>query len=124
MLTSLVVFDSAGGVGTVELPGRDNTRANFGDVPFGPDALRSPIDYLNSLQGVEVWVQGPRPMTGRIVHAEPVTETLRPPGQPPVVCSARVSPCSAPRACASSCWRTPTAFRSLIPDCARVSVAR
>src|SRR4051812_48131015 len=38
VLTSLVVFDSAGAVGTVELLGRDNTRANFGNVPFGPDA--------------------------------------------------------------------------------------
>jgi hypothetical protein len=84
VLTSLVVFDSAGGVGTVELPGRDSTRASFGDLPFGPDALRSPVDYLNSLQGVEITVQGPRPMTGRIVHADRVTETLPPsPGQPP-----------------------------------------
>ena len=89
VLMSLVVFDSAGGVGAVELPGRDNTRASFGDVPFGPDALRSPVDLLNSLQGVEISVQGPRPMTGHIVSAERVTETLLPPGttpgQPPVV---------------------------------------
>ncbi len=70
VLISLVVFDSTGGVGTVELPGRDNTRASFGNLPFGPAALRSPADYLNSLQGVEISVQGPRPMTGRIVHAE------------------------------------------------------
>ena len=76
VLTSLVVFDSAGGVGTMELPGRDSTRASFGDVPFGPEALRSAADYLNSLQGVEVEVQGPRPMTGRIVHAERVAEAL------------------------------------------------
>ncbi len=83
VLTSLVVFDSAGGVGTVELPGRDNTRASFGDVPFGPEALRSDVDYLNSLQGVEIAVQGPRPMTGRIVHAERVAEALPvAPGQP------------------------------------------
>jgi hypothetical protein len=84
VLTSLVVFDSAGGVGTMELPGRDNTRASFGDLPFGADALRSPVDYLNSLQGVEISVQGPRPMTGRIVHADRVTEPLpTAPGQPP-----------------------------------------
>jgi hypothetical protein len=76
VLTSLVVFDSTGAVGTVELPGRDNTRANFGNVPFGPDALRSSVDYLNSLQGVEISVQGPRPMTGRIVHADRLAETL------------------------------------------------
>ena len=82
VLTSLVVFDSAGGVGTVELPGRDNTRAEFGNLPFGPTALNSPVDYLNSLQGVEISVQGPRPMTGRIMHADRITETL--PGPPPV----------------------------------------
>ncbi len=83
VLMSLVVFDSAGGVGTVELPGRDNTRESFGNLPFGPDALRSPIDTLNSLQGVEISVQGPRPMTGRIVHAESVVEALPvAPGQP------------------------------------------
>lgn len=81
VLTSLIVFDSAGGVGTVELPGRDNTRAEFGNLPFGPTALNSPIDYMNSLQGVEISVQGPRPMTGRIMHADRVTETL--PGPPP-----------------------------------------
>ena len=93
VLTSLVVFDSAGAVGTVELPGRDNTRANFGNVPFGPEALRSTVDYLNSLQGVEISVQGPRPMTGRIVHAERVAETLpAPAGQPqPTVQRTRVT---------------------------------
>ncbi|MEJ0015948.1 MAG: hypothetical protein WDN25_05180 [Acetobacteraceae bacterium] len=83
VLMSLVVFDSTGTVGTVELPGRDNTRANFGAVPFGPEALRSAVDYLNSLQGVEIAVQGPRPMSGRIMRAERVTEPLpTPPGQP------------------------------------------
>jgi hypothetical protein len=82
VLTSLVVYDSSGGVGAVELPGRDNTRAEFGNLPFGPAALNSPITYLNSLQGVEINVQGPRPMTGRIMHADRVTETL--PGPPPV----------------------------------------
>lgn len=76
VLTSLVVFDDKGGVGTLELPGHDTTHATFGDVPFGPDALHSPTDLLNSLQGVEITVQGPRPMTGRIVHAERVTETI------------------------------------------------
>ena len=75
ILKSLVVFDSAGGVAGVELPGRDNTVQAFGDAPFGPEALESPAAYLNALLGTEVTVQGPRPMTGRIVRAEPVTET-------------------------------------------------
>ncbi len=83
VLTSLVVFDKQGAVGAVELPGRDTTRASFGNVPFGPEALRSPVDYLNSLQGVEIEVQGPRPMEGRIVHADRVTEPLAPPPGPP-----------------------------------------
>jgi hypothetical protein len=93
VLTSLVVFANQGAVGTVELPGRDTTRASFGDVPFGPEALRSPADYLNSLQGVEITVQGPRPMEGRIVHADQVMEALSaPPGPPqPAVQRTRVT---------------------------------
>jgi hypothetical protein len=76
ILKSLVVFDAAGGVAGVELPGRDNTIQAFGDAPFGPGALDSPSAYLNALRGTEVTVQGPRPMTGRIVRAELVTETI------------------------------------------------
>ena len=75
ILKSLVVFDASGGVAGVELPGRDNTVQAFGDAPFGPEALASPAAYLNALLGTEVTVKGPRPMTGRIVRAEPVTET-------------------------------------------------
>ena len=76
VLKSLVVFDASGSIANVELPGRDNTNAAFGDVPFGPEALQSPTDYLNALRGTEVTVQGPRPMTGRLLRAEPVTETI------------------------------------------------
>ncbi len=75
ILKSLVVFDSGGSVAGVELPGRDNTVQAFGDAPFGPEALKSPTAYLNALAGTEVTVQGPRPMTGRIVSAEPETQT-------------------------------------------------
>jgi len=80
VLKSLVVFDSLGGVGTVTLPGHDDRGAAFGDVPFGPEALRSPLYYLNALQGVEISVQGARPMNGRIMRAQDVTETV--PGGP------------------------------------------
>ncbi|WP_158933037.1 DUF4139 domain-containing protein, partial [Acidisphaera sp. S103] len=76
ILMSLVVFDSAGSVANVELPGHDNTVPAFSDAPFGPEALDSPTAYLNALRGTEVTVQGPRPMTGLIVRAEPVTETI------------------------------------------------
>lgn len=76
VLKSLVVFDGAGGVGAVELPGRDESHNAFGNVPFGPEGLASPLAFLNGLQGVEVTVDGPRPMQGRILRAE----TVRDPG--------------------------------------------
>src|SRR5580698_3438189 len=76
ILKSLVVFDSQGGVAGVELPGRDGSLQAFGDAPFGPEALESPVAYLNALRGTEVVVQGAHPMTGRIVSAQPVTETI------------------------------------------------
>jgi Domain of unknown function (DUF4139) len=78
VLNSLVVFDTAGGVGTVELPGHDETHAAFGALPFGPAALRSPITYLSDLR-VEVAVKGPQRMTGR---NETVPDA---PGRPPMV---------------------------------------
>ena len=74
VLKSLVVFDDAGSVGGIELPGRDDAHEAFGGVPFGPDGLASPLAFLNSLQGVEVTVDGPRPMAGRLLRAEQVTE--------------------------------------------------
>ena len=74
VLKSLVVFDSAGGVGGIELPGRDTSRAAFGDVPFNPDTLTSPLDFLNSLQGVQIQVAGPQPMEGALMRAETVHE--------------------------------------------------
>src|SRR5580658_6492376 len=75
ILKSLVVFDASGGVAGVELPGQDNTVQAFGDAPFGLEALDSPAAYLTALRGTEVTVQGTRPMTGRIVSAETVSET-------------------------------------------------
>jgi hypothetical protein len=74
VLKSLVVFDSAGGVGGVELPGHDGARSAFGQVPFGPEALGSALDLLNALQGVEIEVRGPHPVTGRVLRAERVRE--------------------------------------------------
>ena len=79
VLKSLVVYDSAGSVGGIELPGRDSTHAAFADAPLGPEALESPVDYLNALRGVVVLVSGPRPMTGRILRAERMRENARDP---------------------------------------------
>jgi hypothetical protein len=78
VLKSLVVYDSAGGVGGFTLPGENDQAAAFGDVPFGPEALGSALAYLNSLQGVELQVTGPQPMTGRLLHAETIREGARP----------------------------------------------
>jgi hypothetical protein len=78
VLASLVVFDSAGGVGGLDLPGLDANHAAFADVPFGPQSLGSALDYLNSLQGVVLEVKGPRPMTGRLLRAERVREGAAP----------------------------------------------
>lgn len=80
VLKSLVVFDGAGGVGAVELPGRDESHSAFGNVPFGPEGLGSALAFLNSLQGIEVMVEGPRPMQGRILRAESVREPASAPG--------------------------------------------
>jgi hypothetical protein len=82
VLKSLVVFDAAGGVGGIELPGRDGTDAAFGDLPFGQDGLASPLDYLNSLRGVELTVAGPRPMQGKLLRAERVTLQPAQPNRP------------------------------------------
>ena len=71
VLASLVVFDADGRVAGVSLPGADGEAAAFAGVPFGPPALTSALAYLNALQGVELSVQGPRPMTGRLLRAEP-----------------------------------------------------
>ncbi len=75
LLKSLIVLDPSGGVASVTLPGQDDTVRAFGDAPFGPDALASPMAYLNALRGTEITVQGPNPMTGRILRAEADLET-------------------------------------------------
>ncbi len=85
VLASLVVFDSAGSVGGVDLPGHDQQTAAFAALPFGAAALHSPLEYLNSLQGVTLEVAGPRPMTGRLLRAESVAEPAPPNAAPGAV---------------------------------------
>ena len=92
VLKSLVVFDGAGGVGGVTLPGLDSTHAAFGGVPFGPEALADPQAYLNALRGVAMEVRGPRPMAGTLLRAERVPEAvLGGAGDPVVVERTRVT---------------------------------
>ncbi len=79
VLRSLAVFDNHGGVGSIELPGRDNLRQAFSDVPFSVDTLGSPAALLDSLRGEEIAVSGPSAMTGKIVGTA-VESQIVPPG--------------------------------------------
>src|SRR5205085_5739361 len=50
LLKSLVVYDAAGTVGEVTLPGREPLARSFADLPFDPSVLNSAVDLLNALQ--------------------------------------------------------------------------
>jgi flagellar biosynthesis chaperone FliJ len=68
VLKSIVVFDDRGGVGGVRLAGQEPLSEAFRDLPFAREALDSPVTLLNALQGAEVRVTGPNPISGRIVR--------------------------------------------------------
>jgi hypothetical protein len=67
VLKSLVVYDDRGGVGTVSLPGREPLEQVFRELPFGRDALESPVALLRALAGAEIRVTGARALEGRIL---------------------------------------------------------
>lgn len=79
LLKSLTVFDRAGGIGAVSLPGKAPLAELFRDLPFGPEALASPSALLNALVGTEVEIAGPVNATGRVFRVEP-EETALPNG--------------------------------------------
>jgi hypothetical protein len=66
ILKSLTVFDRAGAVGTVSLPGKTPLPELFRDLPFGPEALNSSPDLLNALTGSEIEIAGPVTAKGRV----------------------------------------------------------
>jgi hypothetical protein len=66
ILKSLTVFDRAGAVGTVSLPGKTPLPELFRDLPFGPEALNSSPDLLNALVGTEIEISGPVTAKGRV----------------------------------------------------------
>jgi hypothetical protein len=70
ILKSLTVFDEAGAVGAVSLPGKTPLVELFRDLPFGPDALNSPTALLNALVGSEVEIAGGVGAKGRIFRVE------------------------------------------------------
>ena len=70
ILKSLTVFDEAGAVGAVSLPGKAPLTELFRDLPFGPDAFASPTALLNALVGTEVEISGRVGARGRIFRVE------------------------------------------------------
>jgi hypothetical protein len=70
ILKSLTVFDKAGAIGPVSLPGQAPLAELFRDLPFGPEALDSSRALLNALVGSEVEIAGPVNAKGRVFRVE------------------------------------------------------
>jgi hypothetical protein len=70
ILKSLTVFDRAGAIGPVSLPGQAPLVELFRDLPFGPDALDSSRALLNALVGSEIEIAGPVNAKGRVFRVE------------------------------------------------------
>lgn len=76
VLKSVVVFDDQGGVGSIRLAGREPLAQIFRNLPFGPDALHSPLNLLTSLKGAEIAVTGARELRGLLLAVEKESTTL------------------------------------------------
>jgi hypothetical protein len=70
VLKSLTVFDAAGAVGAVSLPGKTPLAELFRDLPFTQQALESEPVLLNALVGAEVEIEGNVNAKGRIFRIE------------------------------------------------------
>jgi hypothetical protein len=77
VLKSLIVYDDKGSVVSVSLQSREPLAQLLRDLPFDAHALDTPKALLNALQGAELKVGAPKPMTGRILKAEDETTALR-----------------------------------------------
>jgi hypothetical protein len=67
VLKSLVVYDDAGQVAGMVLPGRQPLAQVFRDLPFPAEALGDPAALLRALRGAVLAVDGPTPLTGQIM---------------------------------------------------------
>jgi hypothetical protein len=76
VLKSIVVYDDAGGVGQVRLPGREPLAQIFRGLPFGPSALNAPDALLNALQGARIRATGGRSLEGRVLKVTAETVAL------------------------------------------------
>ncbi len=70
ILKSLTIFDKAGAIGAVSLPGKTPLAELFRDLPFGPGALDSSAALLNALTGSEIEIEGPVNAKGRVFRVE------------------------------------------------------
>ena len=93
VLKSIVVYDDEGVAGTIRLPGREPLAQIFRDLPFGPEALQSPVTLLNSLPGAQIRATGARQVEGRLLRVVP--EEMALPGLGGVITRHRVSVMSA-----------------------------
>lgn len=59
VLKSIVVFDDAGAVEGITLPGPDPLTETFKSLPFSVDDLQSPARLLSALQGTRVRLESP-----------------------------------------------------------------
>ena len=76
VLKSVVVYDDRGEIGSISLPGKTPLREVFREMPFGQDALDSPVALLNTLRGAQVEVKGARALKGRVLSIKPELQTL------------------------------------------------
>jgi hypothetical protein len=113
VLKSVVVYDSSGGLGSAHLPGREPVAQIFADLPFGAEALSSPVALLNALQGAEIRIGGSHPVTGRLLKVVPETARL---GDQTIVERNNLSVLTA-IGLQQWCWRRPTASPSPMPIC-------
>jgi uncharacterized protein (UPF0335 family) len=70
VLKSLTIFDAAGSIGAVSLPGKTPLDELFRDLPFDQAALKSQPALLNALVGAEVEIDGNIKTKGRVFRVE------------------------------------------------------
>jgi hypothetical protein len=76
VLKSIVVYDDTGAAGAIRLPGREPLSQVFRDLPFGPEALQSPVMLLNALPGAEIRATGQSQIEGRLLRVVPESAVL------------------------------------------------
>ena len=70
ILKSLTVFDREGALGAVTLQGKAPLQELFRDLPFGPEAINSPVNLLNALAGSEIEIDGQVKARGQVFRVE------------------------------------------------------